>query len=516
MIVNSNTSSLFSRRAIGGTTNAVDVASRRLSSGLRINSAADDAAGLSISERMSTQVNGQGQARRNVNDGVSMLQTAEGVLQQSTDLLQRIRQLTVQAANGTYSAQDRAAIQAEVDSLVYEFDRVSADAEFNSRKLLDGSNLSTSLHVGYRAKENVNLDIRSTRASDLYSYEMSGEVATNNSLQAAQTATSDGSATQRNRLQTQNLAINARNLTGAVVLQAGLSAQEVASRINQALVGKQGLVSARAETYALISLSGTQSANIDFKLNGVGIQAFSNQTNTDMEDLVRNINDASVRTGITATTQTLAGGGTGILLHALQGEDIKLSQVSITLANNATGTMGVQGVYEQSGSFGSAGAAVSLTGGGATSGRNTTVGGRLLITSDAAYTISHSATGSSGGLFAYNPNILVSSSKGGNLWDADVTSTQASNRTLGLVDAVLARVSTYRTTLGAMQNRLDFTRDNLSSSVENASAARSRTRDADFAEETSDLAKVQLVRQAGVSMLAQANVSANRALDLLK
>ena len=200
MIVNSNQMSLFSRRAINRTTNTVEVVAARLASGLRINSAADDAAGLSISDRMTTQINGQGQARRNVNDGVSMTQTAEGALQQSTDLLQRIRQLAVQAANGVNSDQDRSALQSEVDQLVMEFDRISTSTEFNSRKLLDGSTLTTQLHVGFRAQQTIGLDMRSTRVVDLYSYDMAGEVTSNFSMQAAQTATSDGSVQQRNRL----------------------------------------------------------------------------------------------------------------------------------------------------------------------------------------------------------------------------------------------------------------------------------------------------------------------------
>lgn len=127
MIVNSNAASLFTRRALGRSGSSLEIATARLASGVRINSAADDAAGLAISDRMSTRVNGQGQARRNVNDAVSMAQTAEGALQQSADVLQRIRQLAVQAANGTNSQQDRASLQAEVDQLVAEFDRVSKD-----------------------------------------------------------------------------------------------------------------------------------------------------------------------------------------------------------------------------------------------------------------------------------------------------------------------------------------------------------------------------------------------------
>ena len=516
MIVNSNQMSLFSRRAINRTTNTVEVVAARLASGLRINSAADDAAGLSISERMSTQINGQGQARRNVNDGVSMAQTAEGALQQSTDLLQRIRQLAVQAANGVNSDQDRSALQSEVDQLVMEFDRISTSTEFNSRKLLDGSTLTTQLHVGFRAQQTIGLDMRSTRVVDLYSYDMAGEVTSNFSMQAAQTATSDGSVQQRNRLQAQNLTIRSRNTTGTAVLPAGLSAKEVAARINHAIPDQTGLVAARAETYALISLSGTQSATMNFKLNGVTIDSYAAQANASVDDLVTTLNQYSGQTRVFASKHELSGGGYGVMLHSTDGDDIQLSQVAVTLGNGSTGTMSVQGAYFSNGSFGSAGSAVSLTAGAASAGRNTTIGGRVLMSSDSAYTISHNAAGSSGGLFAYNANVMVSSAKGNTLQQANVRTASDSTMTVSLVDAVLGRVSMYRAALGAMQNRLDMTRNDLSSSVESTSAARSRIRDADFAEESSNLARIDVVRQAGTAMLTQANASSSRALDLLR
>ena len=518
MIVNSNAASLFTRRVLGRSGLGLEVTTARLASGVRINSAADDAAGLAISDRMSTQVNGQGQARRNVNDAVSMAQTAEGALQQSADVLQRIRQLAVQAANGTNSQQDRASLQAEVDQLVAEFDRVSKDTEFNSRKLLDGSSLTASVHVGYKGWQAVGLGVQSSRAEDLYSYELGSDISTTSSMQAAQTATSDGHAGQRNRLQTQNLAINGRGMTGSVVLQAGLSAKDVADRMNHALVQKDGLLAARAETYALMTFASSQSASVSLKLNGVSIQAYADRADTDVDGVIAAINNESVRTRVVASKQALSGGSVGVVLHAVQGEDIQLSQVSVALGTGgATGTVGVQGLYAENGSFGSVGAAVSLTAGGlSTALRNTTVGGRVLMTGDSAYTISHSAAGTSGGLFAYAPNTMVSSYKGSTLWQVKLDDPRNSTAAIAVVDAVLARVNSYRAGLGAMQNRFDFTKDNLSTSVENASAARSRVKDADMAEETSNLARVQVVQQAGVAMLAQANNSASRALELLR
>ena len=518
MIVNSNAASLFTRRVLGRSGLGLDVAAARLSSGVRINSAADDAAGMAVTDRMSSQVNGQGQARRNVNDAVSMAQTAEGALQQSTDVLQRIRQLAVQAANGTNSQQDRVSLQAEVDQLVAEFDRVSRETEFNSRKLLDGSSLTTSVHVGYKGWQAVGLGVQSSRAEDLYSYDLGSDISSNSSMQAAQTATSDGHSSQRNRLQTQNLTVNGRGMTGAVVLQAGLSAKDVADRINHALVQKDGLLAARAETYALLTFSSSQSASVSFKLNGVPIQAYADRADSDMDGVVASINEASAVTKVVASKQVLSSGAIGVVLHAAQGEDIQLAQVSVALGSaGATGTVGVQGLYAVNGSFGNVGAPVSLTAGGApTALRNTTVGGRVLMTGDSAYTISHTAAGTSGGLFSYPPNTMVSSYKGNTLWQVKLDDPRNSTSAIAVVDAILARVNAYRANLGAMQNRFEMTKDNLSTSVENASQARSRIKDTNMADEASNRARAQILRQAGSAMLTQANSAASRALELLR
>lgn len=519
MIVNSNANSLFSRRAINGTARPLEVATARLASGLRINVAADDVAGQAIAGRMTSQVNGLAQAKRNANDGVSMAQTAEGALQQSSDLLQRIRQLAVQSANGTNSNSDRLSLQAEVDQLVYEFDRVSKDTEFNTRKLLDGSSLNTNLHVGANSNQNIMLGVRSTRAADLYSYTMGSEVTSVNSMQAAQTATSDGSISQRNRLQTQNLTVASKGMTGTVVLQAGTSAKEVASRINNALTNKQGLVSARAETYAMLTLSGTDTATIDFKLNGVSIQASSSRSDMDVDGLVSSINDEAASTKVVASKQKLAGGGYGVLLHATEGDDISLQQMMVrTGSAGAIGTVGVQGMYDTGSTSGLAnvGAAVSLIAGNATSNRNTTVGGRVLMISDAAFSLVHSAAGSTGGFSAYASTSIVACDKGPTLLQADISTTYGSNTTIGLVDAILGRISMYRASLGAMQNRLGATQEFLSSGGESISGARSRINDADFAQETANLARIQVTQQAGMAILAQANTAPQRALELLR
>lgn len=518
MIINSNQSALFARRSTGHTTQNLDSVMQKLSSGLRINTAADDAAGISIAERLTTQINGQNQAKRNANDGISMSQTAEGALASSAEILQRMRQLAIQSANDTNSAADRISLQEEIKQLVTEFDRVAKNAEFNGLKVLDGEALTTGLHVGANRNENMFMVMQSARAGDLYSYDLASEVNTTSSMVAAQSATSDGHVNQRNRLQAQNVVLGSRNMQATIVLQTGESAKDVAQAFNSGLAkDQQGLVAARAETYARLTFAGTGGAAFDFSLNGVKISAASKNVTNDLADVVTSINDASSRTGVVASLESVAGGGMGILLYASQGDDIRLREMNVAMASGGAGTVGVQGLYDAGASLGSAGASVQLTAGAlATMGRNTTIGGRVLFSNDVAFTLTHNAAGSSGGLLSYNSGAMVASTKGGTVQDVDISTAKGSNQALAIIDAVLGRIDSYRARLGATQVRLEFSRDRLANQAEALTGGRSRIRDADFAQETSNLARLQVLQNAGSSMIAQANASPQRALELLR
>ena len=516
MIINTNTNSLFTQRALSRVTTHLETPLERLSSGLRINAAHDDAAGSNISERLSAQINGADQARRNTNDGVSAVQTAEGALTASAEILQRIRTLAVQSANDTNSAADRDALQGEVRQLLTEFDRVATETEFNGKKLLNGSMLSTQLQVGANRGEVQRVGTQSALAMDMRNYEMPSDVTTTSSMVAAQTATSDGSALQRNRVQSQNLMLKSKGFTGTAVVQPGTSAREIALRINES-IPLPGITAARAETYAVLTMAGTNTAGLDFQLNGVNIQSFTNNSSTDMDGLIQAINQVSSATGVVASQQAVPG-GMGVLLYAAQGEDIQLSQVSMGVGSaGGAGTMSVQGAYNNNGTIASAGGAVALTAGAqATNNRNTTVGGRLLISNDSAFTLIHTAAGSTGGLFAVSSSSLVVSAKGGTLSGIDISTALGSNSALAVVDAALSRINLMRGGFGAAQTRLELTVGGLQDKHERLSASRSRIRDADFAEETADLAKTQVTKQAAMAMLTQANSSPSKTLDLLR
>jgi len=188
MIINSNISSLNSQRKLAGTSAGLSTTMERLSSGLRINSAKDDAAGLSISERMTSQINGLNQARRNANDGISVSQTAEGALQTSGDILQRIRTLAVQSANDTNSTADRNALQAEVSQLLAEFDRVANTTQFNGLNLLNGDFSKTQFQVGANANQTISFGLESTKTTDMGNFALKGLANSTNSMIAAQSA----------------------------------------------------------------------------------------------------------------------------------------------------------------------------------------------------------------------------------------------------------------------------------------------------------------------------------------
>src|SRR5512135_1188316 len=177
-IINTNMASLNAQRNLSTSQNALSVSLQRLSSGLRINSAKDDAAGLAISSRMTSQINGLNQAARNANDGISLAQTAEGALGTISDNLQRMRELAVQAANGTNSASDRTALQAEITQLVAEINRVASTTTFNGTNLLDGSLNNAQFQVGANANEVINAAITNASASAIGNYSLGNATVT--------------------------------------------------------------------------------------------------------------------------------------------------------------------------------------------------------------------------------------------------------------------------------------------------------------------------------------------------
>lgn len=523
MVINTNVSSLTAQRNLAKTGLGLETAMARLSSGLRINSAKDDAAGLAISERMTAQVNGLTQARRNANDGISVAQTAEGALQTSGDILQRIRTLSVQSANDTNSSSDRQALQAEVSQLISEFDRIATTTQFNGLNLLDGNFSKTQFQVGANANQTITFGIGSTKAVDMASFGVSGDVSASSTMVGASAAVSDGSASNVNRFQTQDLVIKSKGMAGTVNLQASMSAGKIAASIN-AQQSNTGGVTARAETYAFLTLSNSSGQMaMDFNLNGVGIQAFSSNGSTDMDGLVTSINDRSGATGVVAQKVDVPGTGNAgtyrVQLFAADGRDIQMT--SVTAASGTGGAtssaLGLQGAYDNNGTVTTVGSLASFSATGSSNGnRNSTVGGRVIIANDTAYTLTSSIGGTTGGLFAVASTATIAGAKTGALSTVDISTVLGSNKALGIIDAALSRVNNTRANLGALQNRFQMTIDNLQTTSDNLAASRSRIKDADFAEETATMSRWNVLQSAGTAMLAQANQGPQAAMQLLR
>ncbi len=235
---------------------------------------------------------------------------------------------------------------------------------------------------------------------------------------------------------------------------------------------------------------------------------------------MRAINDASGTTGVVAQKVDLPGsaGSYRVQLYAADGRDIKVEQATVTSqqggsAGNIPG-MQIQGAYNNSGTISTVGTAVTL--GTSTANRNTAVGGRVMFNSDSSYTVETSSSSSANGLFVATAGSMVGGSKTDTLSKIDISSVLGANSAIDVIDAAMARVSSTRAKLGALQNRFDLTVSNLQTTAENLSASRSRIQDADFAEETSNLSRWQVLQQAGTAMLSQANQRPQSALQLLQ
>jgi flagellin len=379
-VINTNTISLNAQRNLSSSGASLATTIQRLSSGLRINSAKDDAAGLAISERFSTQIRGLDVAVRNANDGISLAQVAEGSLTEIGNNLQRIRELSVQSSNATNSASDRAALNAEVKQLTSEIDRVAKQADFNGTKLLDGSFSSQLFQVGANAGQAIAIDkVVDSRSASLGNVKFAADV--------TGTAIADAAA------------------DGSI---AGLT------------------------------------------VNGVAIDTVAYKNGT-------------------------------------QGEDI-----ANALATAINAKMGESGVYASV-------TADQVTLNSVKAGKDLVVGGTITGTGLTAATTTAAATATAS--FAK---------------DLDITTFEGAQKALEIVDAALTSVNSARADLGAVQNRFTSVVANLQTSSENLAASRSRIRDTDFAKETAELTRTQILQQAGTAMLAQANQVPQNVLSLLR
>jgi flagellin len=485
--VNTNVASLNAQRNLTKSSNDLQTSMERLSSGMRINSAKDDAAGLQISNRLTSQINGLAVAQRNANDGISIAQTAEGAMSASTDILQRMRDLAMQSANGSYSSDDRAALQKEITALQDELTRISDSTRFGEQNLLDGTYGSQNFQVGTNANEGISLSLSSTSSADIGGYKTQLEGAANTGFGGVLAGTSAPAS----GVVGGDLTFTTNSVATNVNLVSGSSAEVAAAKINLQ-TGDTG-VTAKAQTSAILGAAG-HPGDISFTLNDTAITATTVST-TDQSALAQAINDKAGETGVTATYNTT---NSTITLTDADGGDIQIGSYANTgNGSSATTLTGID-------SNGDVNATpVALVTGANDDARIT---GTLSLTSSKTFTAAAADTTQSAATVTSVLN---------NVDSIDLATETGAQDALAIIDGALAQIDSQRADLGAIQNRFSYTISNLSNIQENISASRSRIQDTDFAVETANMTKNQILQQAGTSILAQANQLPQAALSLL-
>jgi len=481
LYINTNLSALNAQRQLTSTSSALNRSFERLSSGLRINGAKDDAAGLSITTRFTSQIRGLNQAVRNSNDGISLAQTAEGALNETTNILQRIRELSVQAANDTNNDSDRESLQAEVGQLKTELDRIAETTNFNGNKILNGSFLGAKVQVGANVGETISVsvgDARTTALARQVRVSSANGVSTTLSFGTLSFTPANGSSVAiRAAVAADDQLSTSNNANSAI-------AKAKAINDASAFSGVRAIVGDTTVTGTTITTTTLDETNF-LTINDQKITGFSVQANDADGSLVDAINAVSDKTGVVASLNE----NSQLVLTAADGRNIEIaiSGTSATLGGIVDGVTGGKISLQSNGQFDAS----------FDTDTDVSLGG-----------ITSSGTLSGTVVFGVNSDSSVSS--------IDISTRAGAVEALDVIDLALEQVSSSRANLGALQNRLESTINNLSTTSENLSASRSRILDADFASETATLSRNQIIQQAGVSILAQANQQPQIALSLLR
>ena len=510
-VINTNMPSLAAQRALNSSQGDVQTALSRLSSGLRINSAKDDAAGLAISERFTSQIKGLNQAVRNANDAISLSQTAESALAGTTDLLQRARELAVQSANATNSTTDRTALQAEVTQLVAEIDRIANTTSFNGQKLLNGNFANKQFQVGAMANETVGVSVASAKSADLGSVT---KLAFNN-FESTVAGAAAGTADSRRIAETLTFTVTETG-KAAVATDVAIAENAESSAIAASINANVNGVVATASTAVRIGNTNQAAGDtVALTINGqsLGVLAVGADDTAFGATVATAIASNAALSGLTVTTDS-----NGITLRDSSGADITVAAGAIVDGGGDANAVTVEGVDAAGGVLAGT-AAVNLT-----ASQGTKVSGDITFTTALAAGTTFqvkSDTIDTGAIMDAADNAdtneagtpTVSTDKVSTL---DISTAAGAQTAIGVLDTALATISSNRASLGAIQNRFDSIVSGLAVASDNQSAARSRIVDADFATETAKLTRGQILQQAGIAVLAQANAAPQNVLSLLQ
>ncbi|HXK29407.1 MAG TPA: flagellin [Candidatus Binatia bacterium] len=465
LVINTNVSALTAQRNLTRAQSGLERSIQRMSTGLRINGAVDDAAGLAISDRLTAQIRGLNQAVRNANDGVSALQTADGSLNEVSNLLQRARELSIQSANDSNSSSDRTSLNAEVSNILSELDRLASTVQFNNRKLLDGTFTNAQFQVGANAYETVSFSISSVNTADLGAITLAG-------VGMSSTGFSDLTSTSQMTINGITVTVGAQTtiegVVNAINNYTGTSLA-TAKKNSQTIVTDTGFI-------ALTTALATQTLT----LNGVAISLTTGNAAA-ASTFMATVNGYSNQTGVVVTTSS-----TGYVYTRASGGTIAFSET--------TASVGV-------------GDAVAST-----ASRTFNAGFTLSVDLNRTLTVISSGVGDDTGFTTGVVNTTVTTSRINGLYIANVS---GANDSIQTIDYALSQLSRVRGDIGAVQNRFSSAISSLSVASENLSAARSRIQDADVAQETAELTRTQILIQAGVAVLSQANQLPSVALSLL-
>lgn len=547
MIINHNMNAINAHRNMMGNTNAAGKSMEKLSTGLRINRAGDDAAGLAISEKMRAQIRGLDQASRNANDGISMIQTAEGALNETHSILQRMRELSDQSANGTNTSIDRSAVQDEIKQLKDEIDRIGNTTEFNTQKLLNG-NLKSA--VGATSSQN-------TTIGSVVAKLEAGKITATNSMASAssglgainfksETINIDGTDVT---IDWQNLTTEEQNVLKGVTADAGsqnAAKDLIVNKINEAIDkqgGKVDHISGYVSGGKLVLQSGSKGTDSTFtlKTNNAVVGEFITNAGTAASSVAKVTAGTSKYNGATIGTTadlnvTIAGQNMQVDIGtAITGGTTNMASAAAVLQNAINTAIGSHNTANGATSASDSGYIANVK-------VNVTDDGRLEIVSETgAVTLSDKpgetavsdlglsaaqtdASGNGGMTFQIGANkgqtitfgINDMRSEALGISGVDASTQAGASNALTTLDTAIAKVSTERGKLGAVQNRLEHTIANLGTSSENLTAAESRIRDVDMAKEMMEFSKKNILSQAAQSMLGQANQQPQGVLQLLR
>ncbi len=480
LVINTNIASLNAQRNLARSQDSLNVSLQRLSTGLRINSAKDDAAGLAIATRFTTQINGLNQAVRNANDGISLAQTGESAIDEITNNLQRIRELAVQSANATNSQSDRQALDAEVQQRLAEVTRIAKQTTFNGQRLLDGNFGTATFQVGANVGETIDVNLAvGVKANQV------GQIAQKTGTAVTSAALTSGGLTIK--VGTGDVISVGASVDGVKTGQEADSAFAKAEAIDAAGVpGLTVTASTTATDDGFTSIGGSAGDTYSLTINDVAIFTSEDaSTALTTDDIAAQVNLSTDDTGVVAE----AVSATEIKFTTADGRNVEITS---TVSAGAAGGFSTDVAADNAGT-------------------QTFNRGTLTLTAPENITLAGTEEAVIG--FTADEIIAVDTST---LATVDVLTVANAEDAIFRVDAALTKVSALRSDFGAIQSRFESTITNLQTISENLTSARSRIQDADFAAETANLTRAQILQQAGIAVVAQANAIPQNALALLQ